>query len=71
MKKNKKSILNYYYSSFLSFLPVPHLYSVHLILLLTFPFRRRRKEIISTEDERVFPAVTPRERGVVWILMMQ
>jgi hypothetical protein len=65
MKKNKKSILHYYYSSFLSFLPVPHLYSEHLILLSTLAFRRRRKEMISTEDEEVLPADIPKERGVV------
>jgi hypothetical protein len=54
MKKNKSSTSDYCYYYFLSFLPVPHLYSAHLILLSTLAFRRRRKEIISTEDERVF-----------------
>jgi hypothetical protein len=41
------------------------LYSSHLILLLTLPFRRRRKEMISTEDESSLPADIPKERGVV------
>jgi hypothetical protein len=41
------------------------LYSAHLILLSTLDFRRRRKEIISTEDEEVSHADTPKERGVV------
>jgi hypothetical protein len=33
--------------------------------LLTLAFGRRRKEIISTEDERVTNADIPKERGVV------
>jgi hypothetical protein len=39
--------------------------STHLILLSILAVRRRRKEIISTEDERVFLALIPKERGVV------
>jgi hypothetical protein len=39
--------------------------SVHLILLSTLAFRRRRKEIISTEDELVLYEDIPKERGVV------
>jgi hypothetical protein len=41
------------------------LYSAHLILLSTLGCGRRRKEIISTEDERVLYAVIPKDRGVV------
>jgi hypothetical protein len=41
------------------------LYSAHLILLSTLAFRRRRKEIISTDDERVLYVDIPKERGVV------
>jgi hypothetical protein len=47
------------------------LYSAHLILLSTLGFRRRRKEIISTEEEGVSHADIPKEREVVWILVMQ
>jgi hypothetical protein len=64
MKKNNSSSLNCY-SFFLSNCPVPHLYSAHLILLSTLPFFRRRKEIISIEDERVYREDIPKERGVV------
>jgi hypothetical protein len=64
MKRKMKSTLDYCYY-FLSCLPVPHLYSAHLILLLTVPFLRSRKEITSTEDERVYHADIPKERGVV------
>jgi hypothetical protein len=35
------------------------------MLLSTLAFRRRRKEMISTEDEEVLLAVIPKERGVV------
>jgi hypothetical protein len=59
MKKSKNSTVNYNYFCYF------HLYSVHLILLLTLAFLRRRKEIISTEDERVPDADIPKERGVV------
>jgi hypothetical protein len=65
MKKNKSSTLDYCYYYFLSFLPVPHLYSAHLILLSTLAFLRRRKEIISTEDEGVSYEDTPKQSGVV------
>jgi hypothetical protein len=66
MKKNKSSTLDYCYYYFLSFLPVPHLYLAHLILLSTLGFFKRRKETISTEDEGVgHPADIPKERGVV------
>jgi hypothetical protein len=65
MNKNKSSTLDYYYSSFLSFLPVLHLYSAHLILLSTLDFLRRRKETISTEDDSVQREDIPKERGVV------
>jgi hypothetical protein len=65
MRMNKNSILNYCYYYFLSFLPVPHLYSVHLILLSTLAFLRRRKEIISTEEKGVPAPDIPKERGVV------
>jgi hypothetical protein len=65
MKKNKSSTLDYCYYYFLFFLPVPHLYLVHLILLSTLAFRRRRKEIISAEDDSVHCADIPKERGVV------
>jgi hypothetical protein len=41
------------------------LYSVHLKLLLTLALFRRRKEMISTEDEKVLMADIPKERGVV------
>jgi hypothetical protein len=41
------------------------LYSAHLILLSTLEFGRRRKEIISTEEEGVQYADIPKERGVV------
>jgi hypothetical protein len=41
------------------------LYSAHLILLSTLAFFRRRKEMISTEDEGVSHADTPKERRVV------
>jgi hypothetical protein len=61
---NKNSILNYIYY-FLSNIQVPHLYSAHLILLSTLAFRRRRKEMISTEEESVSYADIPKERGVV------
>jgi hypothetical protein len=50
---------------FLSQKPVPHLYSAHLILLLTLAFFRRRKEIISSEDEGVSIADIPKVWGVV------
>jgi hypothetical protein len=43
---------------------------VHLILL-TLVFFRTRKEIISTEEEGVLYADTPKQRGVVLILVMQ
>jgi hypothetical protein len=46
------------------------LYSVHLILLLILAFFRRKKEIISTEDEAAFPDI-PKQRGVVLMLVMQ
>jgi hypothetical protein len=59
MKKNKNSIVNY--QSFYYF----HLYSAHLILLSTLAFRRRRKEMISTEVEGVSHADIPKERGVM------
>jgi hypothetical protein len=65
MKKNKSSTLDYCYYYFLSFLPVPHLYSAHLMLLSTLVFFRRRKEMISTEDKGVPYADIPKERGVV------
>jgi hypothetical protein len=66
MKKNKNSkIPHYYYYCFLSYFPVPHLYSAHLMLLSTLGFLRRRKETISTEDESVQDADIPKERGVV------
>jgi hypothetical protein len=65
MKKNQNNTEDYHYKSFLSFLPVPHLYSEHLILLSTLAFLRRRKETISTEDELVEDADTPKERRVV------
>jgi hypothetical protein len=35
------------------------------MLLSTLAFRRRRKEIISTEEEGVSYADIPKERGVV------
>jgi hypothetical protein len=58
--------MDYYYHCYLlSNKPVPHLYSAHLILLSTLAFRRRRKEIISTEHEGVNAADIPKERGVV------
>jgi hypothetical protein len=41
------------------------LYSAHLILLSTQAFGRRRKEIISTEEEEVQCVDIPKERGVV------
>jgi hypothetical protein len=41
------------------------LYSEYSILLSTLDFRRRRKEMISTEDESVKSAEIPKERGVV------
>jgi hypothetical protein len=47
------------------------LYSKHLKSLLTLGFPRRRKEIISNEDEVVEHADTPKERGVVLILVTQ
>jgi hypothetical protein len=50
---------------------VPHSNSLHLILLSTLPFLRRRKEIISTEDEEVLIADIPKEKGAVLILIMQ
>jgi hypothetical protein len=56
---------DYCYYSFLSFFPEPHSYSAHLILLSTVPFFKRRKEIISTEEEGVSYADIPKERGVV------
>jgi hypothetical protein len=65
MKVDKKCTLYYYYYCFLSYLPVPHLYSAHLLLLSTLPFFKRRKEVISTEDEAVLFEVIPKERGVV------
>jgi hypothetical protein len=65
MKKNQNHNSNYNYSSLLSSLPVPHLYSAHLILLSTLVFRRRRKEMISTEDVKVSSADIPKDRGVV------
>jgi hypothetical protein len=65
MKKNQNNTVDYHYKSFLSYLPVPHSYSVQLKLLSILLFFRRRKEIISTEDEAVHFADTPKERGVV------
>jgi hypothetical protein len=41
------------------------LYSAHLILLSTLALLRRRKEMISTEEERIFHADTAKEREVV------
>jgi hypothetical protein len=41
------------------------LYSAQVILLSTLAFFRRRKEMISTEDEAVYHADIPKERGVV------
>jgi hypothetical protein len=35
------------------------MYSTHLVLLLTLTVFRRRKEMISTEDERVLYADIP------------
>jgi hypothetical protein len=55
MRRNKYSTVNNY----------DQLYSVHLILLSTLLFFRRRKDMISTEEERVSYADTPKERGVV------
>jgi hypothetical protein len=40
------------------------------MLSSTLDFGRRRKEIISTEEEGVRHAVIPKQRGVVWILVM-
>jgi hypothetical protein len=64
MKKNQNNTVYYHYKSFLSYLPVPHSYSVQLILS-TPPFFRRRKEIISTEEEEVHHSDIPKERGAV------
>jgi hypothetical protein len=47
------------------------LYSTQLILLSTLNFLRRRKEIISTEEEEVLYPDIPKERGIVSILVMQ
>jgi hypothetical protein len=41
-----------------------------VILLSTLAFGRRRKEMISTEDKVVLYEETPKERGVVLILVM-
>jgi hypothetical protein len=49
----------------------PHLYLVHLIILLTLAFFRRRKETTSTEDERVLVADISKQRELVLILVMQ
>jgi hypothetical protein len=65
MKKNQNNTVDYHYKSILSYSPVPHSYSVHLILLSILLFRRRRKEMISTEDEGVPNADIPKERGVM------
>jgi hypothetical protein len=67
MKKYKNRTYHYYYYFFIftSSLPVPHLYSAHLILLSTLAFFRRREETISTEDEGVLYADIAKERGVV------
>jgi hypothetical protein len=65
LKKNKNNTLDYCYYYFLSCPPVPHLYSAHLILLQTVEFLRRRKEMISTEEESLTHADIPKERGVV------
>jgi hypothetical protein len=65
MKMNKSSTLDYCYYYFLSNLPVPHMNSEHLILISTLAFLRRRKEIISIEDDSVSYADNWKERGVV------
>jgi hypothetical protein len=62
-QQNNYEIIHFFF--FRSSFPLTHSYSEHLILLSTHAFRRRRKEMISTEDEEVLPADTPKERGVV------
>jgi hypothetical protein len=59
MKKNKNSTVNYNFFRYL------HPYSAQVILLLTLAFLRRRKETTSTDEDGVFNADIPKERGVV------
>jgi hypothetical protein len=47
------------------------LYSAHSILLSTLVLFKRRKEMISTEEEGVFHEDTPKERGVVKTFLIQ
>jgi hypothetical protein len=61
--ENNYDITHFFF--FKSSSPLPHLYSVQVILLSTLVFFTRRKEMISAEDEGVCHAEIPNEMGVV------
>jgi hypothetical protein len=63
MKKNKKSILKHYSLFFFLFSSPITLKTIKVII--NTDFRRRRKEMILTEEELVQHADTQKERGVV------